>query len=129
MNFPDAVSFSLRNWNNFNGRTCRSEFWFFVLFSGLVLLCLATLDSVSAGHFVKKGPLFMLGKAVFLIPNLSSAIRRCHDIDQSGWWFMIYCIPGIGLLFAGRFLGGSGSFGPNQYGPDPLEGEAGHELS
>ncbi len=36
MNMKEAVISVLSNWNNFSGRACRSEFWYFVLASTLL---------------------------------------------------------------------------------------------
>ena len=59
-----------------------------------------------------------------LIPNISVAVRRLHDIDRTGWWFLIaFTIIGALVLFIWACM--RGTPGPNRYGPDPLAGEAG----
>jgi uncharacterized membrane protein YhaH (DUF805 family) len=77
--------------------------------------------------------------------GLALGAKRLHDRNKSAWWLVIFWIvpailqgigehiDGIGLIFT---LGGlalsiwglveigflRGTVGPNQYGPDPLEG-------
>jgi uncharacterized membrane protein YhaH (DUF805 family) len=82
------------------------------------------------------------------ISSLAIGVKRLHDRNKSGWWILVfYFVPSIlnalsfqvdgpmstlltlagfaislwGLVELG-FL--RGTVGPNQYGPDPLEGKA-----
>ena len=57
--------------------------------------------------------------AIFFYSSLTINIRRCHDLDKSGFYILktILIIPGFKLLFA------KGTDGPNKYGPDPLAGK------
>ena len=63
---------------------------------------------------------------VFAIPV---SVRRLHDFDLSGWWYLAFFLPSfipdapirsvasIALLL---ILGGiDGTCGPNRFGPDP----------
>lgn len=58
------------------------------------------------------------------IPGLMLAVRRLHDLDRPTWWIvgnfvpLVNCVLGLYLLLA------KGTDGPNQYGPDPLEGQS-----
>lgn len=47
------------------------------------------------------------------------AIKRLHDINMSGWWYLIFLIPYINLIFGLYVLFADGTKGPNNYGPDP----------
>ena len=90
MSFGQAVSSVYHNWSNFSGRAMRTEFWFFWLFSLLVVI----------GSFVV-GVIFgrtglgvvFLGLGLYwlitFIPNLAVTVRRLHDIGRSGWWLLI----------------------------------------
>ncbi|KLU21985.1 hypothetical protein EOS_33130 [Caballeronia mineralivorans PML1(12)] len=45
-------------------------------------------------------------------------IKRWHDINYSGWWFLINFVPLIGFLVALFLCGGrEGDAGTNRYGP------------
>ena len=37
--------------------------------------------------------------AIFIWFSVVSCIKRCHDVDYSGWWALIYFIPLIGLIW------------------------------
>jgi uncharacterized membrane protein YhaH (DUF805 family) len=81
----------------------------------------------------------------FLWVGVALGIKRLHDRNKSGWWLLLFWVlPGIlqgvgeqigtaGVVLSLIGLGISiwglvemgflrGTVGPNQYGPDPLEG-------
>ncbi len=90
--FLEAVQAFYRNWNDFNGRATRAEYWYPVLYSFVVAVILSLFGKFGA---VLSG-LFGL---VNLIPSISVAIRRMHDIGKSGWWILISLIPVIGTIW------------------------------
>ncbi len=47
-------------------------------------------------------------------------IRRLHDTDRSGWWWLIGIIPIIGWIILIFFLASPGTPGENRYGPPPV---------
>jgi uncharacterized membrane protein YhaH (DUF805 family) len=49
--------------------------------------------------------------------SLASSVRRLHDLDMSGWWYLISFIPIIGLVILFIFLGFFPSKPDNKYGP------------
>lgn len=61
---------------------------------------------------------------IMLFPCAMLMIRRLHDLNRSGWWFLIILIPYVNflLLIAALFI--KGTKGPNKYGPDPLQAES-----
>lgn len=79
MNFLTAVKTCFVKYTDFKGRASRSEYWWFMLAYVLVgVICdliNSTLGSVQA--------------LVFLLPMISSAARRLHDIGKSGWFQLI----------------------------------------
>jgi uncharacterized membrane protein YhaH (DUF805 family) len=118
MTFIQAIQSGFSNYVNFSGRAIRSEYWFWVLFavigeavgSGLDYTIFAT----STGLFYS-----VFALAVFL-PSLAVAIRRLHDLDRSGWWFLIVLIPIVGGILLIVWFCSPGTPGPNRFGPDPL---------
>ena len=40
----EAIVSVLTNWNNFSGRACRSEFWYFVLAAFLVSMAISIIS-------------------------------------------------------------------------------------
>ena len=57
------------------------------------------------------------------IPGLMLAVRRLHDLDRPTWWIVGNFVPIVNVLFSLYLLLAKGTTGPNQYGPDPLEGQ------
>lgn len=57
------------------------------------------------------------------IPGLMLAVRRLHDLDRPTWWIIGNFIPLVNCVFGLYLLLAKGTDGPNQYGPDPLEGQ------
>jgi len=45
-----------------------------------------------------------------------------HDIDKSGWWWLIIFIPLVGFIILIVWACTQGTMGPNRFGPDPLGG-------
>ena len=53
------------------------------------------------------------------IPFVAVSVRRLHDTNRNGWWFLLTLIPVIGLIPALIFMTEDGQPGENRYGPDP----------
>ena len=110
---------AFKNWNKFNGRANRAEYWYFTLFSVIVNIGASLIDQI-LGIYIVAG----LAGIALIIPGLSMIWRRLHDVDKSGAWFFIIftCVGAIVLLV---WFVTKGTAGPNRFGPDPLgSGEA-----
>lgn len=46
-------------------------------------------------------------------------VKRLHDLDLNGWFYLISFIPYINLPFSLYILFARGTVGPNKYGQDP----------
>lgn len=109
----------LRNYANFTGRSRRSEYWNFVLWSIIVTVVLATCDwalgkvTGSPTGFLR----WIYAIAVF-VPSLSVAVRRLHDTNRSGWWVLLAIVPLAGLVLI-WFLAQDSDGGANRYGQNP----------
>ncbi len=57
-----------------------------------------------------------------LIPSLALMIRRLHDLNRPAWWVIATFIPLLNLVLGLYLLFARGTYGPNEYGPDPIEG-------
>ena len=57
-----------------------------------------------------------------LIPSLALMIRRLHDLSRPAWWVIATFIPLLNLVLGLYLLFARGTYGPNEYGPDPIEG-------
>ena len=60
---------------------------------------------------------------IFSIPSIMLMIRRLHDLDRPTWWCVGTFIPLVNVALSFYLLLAPGTYGPNQYGPDPLEGQ------
>jgi len=95
---------------------------------------------------IEYGYVSLTALILFIWPWLVTSIKRFHDIDMSGWWNVFY-VPGfiwfpdplsgvkypmplvfiwwisfaVSLVLGLMQLFKAGRFGPNKYGPDPLE--------
>ena len=122
MTFAEAIKSGFKNMTKFEGRSTRSEYWWFVLFyiiSVVVTFILVGLVSQVEQLSWVGGLLILALVLAFILPSLSLAFRRLHDTDHSGWWLLLYLVPfgGIVLLV---FYCTAGTPGDNKYGPGPL---------
>jgi uncharacterized membrane protein YhaH (DUF805 family) len=134
-----------RRYAEFSGRSRRKEYWMFTLLNVIVavVLILITfggmpLDALSNPDAIapeSPGALFWVGMILLavwclaiLIPSIAVTIRRLHDRDMSGWWYLGAiiggAIPFVGPLVSLAFLVLMllpGTSGPNRFGPDPKD--------
>ena len=118
MNPIQAILSALRNYANFEGRACRSEYWWFF---GLFVVVLI---AIFVASLVWKPALLSLWVAylVVMAPALMSVtVRRLHDLDRSGRWAILGFLPFAGGPRLTKLLSRPGTVGPNRYGPDPLD--------
>ena len=98
MSFFEAINTCLvKKYFTFSGRATRSEFWWFKLFTFLVLY-----GSIFLGVLIYPnnpeviGTTYAILTILLIIPRLSVAIRRLHDAETSGWFIFFCLIPVIG---------------------------------
>jgi uncharacterized membrane protein YhaH (DUF805 family) len=120
MNFAQAIKSGFQNYVNFSDRAARSEFWYWTLFSILMSIAAGLIDATffSESDFTPFGTLVGLG---LFLPGLAVSIRRLHDLDRTGWWFLlVFTVIGAIVLLIWNCM--RGTVGPNRFGPDPLGG-------
>jgi uncharacterized membrane protein YhaH (DUF805 family) len=121
MTFTQAIASGFQNYVNFNGRAARSEFWYCFLFTVLVSIAAGLIDAALFPASDVSPVSSLAGLALFL-PGLAVSIRRLHDLDRSGWWYLLIFIPLIGLIVLLIWNCTRGTVGPNRFGPDPVGG-------
>ena len=134
-----------KRYADFNGRSRRMEYWMFALFNLIVMVVLGgigfvgvggmeTLMAAETGATPQIGALGYLGFGLLgiyalatIIPNIAVVVRRLHDRDMSGWWYLGFIalsfIPVVGFLASIAMLVIfclKGTDGDNRFGPDPL---------
>ena len=82
MGASDTIIQSLHKFADFNDRATRSEFWTFLAFV-MVAQAGARLVDAYLGHGPLAGPVASLTTLTLLVPLISVAVRRLHDIDRS----------------------------------------------
>lgn len=120
------------------GRAQRSEYWWFFLaqqiFIYAVSLLLMIMSFIYVGLFNLDSTLFNIGIVlsiiifglmclIIIIPSITSAVRRLHDINCRGWWLLLVLLPYIGGIALLIMLALPGTKGDNRFGPDPLANE------
>ncbi|MEM1050609.1 MAG: DUF805 domain-containing protein [Pseudomonadota bacterium] len=138
----------LKRYFDFSGRSRRMEYWSFTLFMALVAVVLigplfldimtaAVNDPLSADAdpFAGMGTLGAVGISLYglfvlavFIPSLAVTVRRLHDRDLSGWWYLglivASLIPLVGIIASIAFIVLMflpGTEGANRFGPDPKD--------
>ena len=122
MNMKEAVVSVLTNWNNFSGRACRSEFWYFVLATFLVSIIISIIE-IATGmvdiESAEMGILSIIFTLLLFVPSLSVTARRLQDRGWSGWWQLLYLtIVGILVIIVLNILPAQED--ENKWGRNPL---------
>lgn len=121
VSFGDAVKRALTvNYCNFNGRSSRSEYWWYVLATFIFGMVLGVILNVIFGSESTIGSIVngVVSLALFL-PGLGLCVRRLHDIGKSGWLVLLGLIPLVGAIILIIWFAKESEMAPNQYGPVP----------
>jgi len=130
----DWMLMPLTRYADFSGRSQRMEYWMYSLFCGFMIVLLLGLaiffgspagqpHTLAENYFLVVTGIFVLGT---IIPNIAVTVRRLHDQDKSGWFYLISFVPYVGGIVMLVFMCLDGTPGPNRYGPDPKAGGFGH---
>lgn len=122
MGFQEAVKSFISRYTDFKGRSARSEFWWVVLALFIINMLIGIVTALIGETL--GGILSLVFTLGIIIPYIALAVRRFHDLDKSGWWFLTLLIPLVNLIVVLVFFTRKGTDGPNQYGPDPLGSDA-----
>jgi uncharacterized membrane protein YhaH (DUF805 family) len=97
VSFQEAIKKGFNNYFVFRGRSTRAEFWWWQLFNVAIQIVGSIVDAVTGLPSIFGT---LLGLAL-LIPSISLATRRLHDINKSGWWQLLWLLPvAIGIIIA-----------------------------
>lgn len=110
--FTDAIT---KNYANFSGRARRAEYWWFTLFNLLGAVVIAVVAAFIAEALIAVAVIWIL--ATFL-PALALTVRRLHDTNKSGWFYLIAFIP-FGSIVIFIFMCIDGDRHANDYGYPP----------
>jgi uncharacterized membrane protein YhaH (DUF805 family) len=98
-------------------------------FRGLLLTALIKLLTAVPEAY---GIVMPLPVTVLVWPSLAAlavlsyfqSMKRCHDVDKSGWFSLLLFIPLVNLFLGLYLLFQKGTSGPNRFGEDPLAAPA-----
>ena len=116
----------MKQYADFNGRARRTEYWMYALFNVIFLFVAAVLDNLLGLKFnpeIPYGYIYMIYALATFIPGLAVSVRRLHDVDKSGWFYLIVLIPLVGAIWLLILFCTEGTPGRNQYGFNPKEGD------
>ncbi len=99
--FGQAASRFFRNYVNFSGRASMSEYWWPILTSMVAILIFGIAISVGTAAAVSDpdvasgvaGVVIIVFMLAIGLPSISVSVRRLHDANQSGWMYLLACIP------------------------------------
>lgn len=111
----------LKKYAVFSGRTCRKEYWMFFLFNFTIYVVLLLIQKIELLSRISSVIAFVFTIAM-IIPSIAASVRRLHDTDRSGWWFLVTLVPMIGTIILLIFMVPDSVTGQNQYGANPKEG-------
>jgi uncharacterized membrane protein YhaH (DUF805 family) len=110
----EAIQVCLSKYVDFKGRASRSEYWWFFLF--VMLASIAVSIPLAFVSETASTVAQIVVSLAFILPGLAAAVRRLHDTDRSGWWYLIGLVPLIGIIVLIVFLCQKGTPGPNRFG-------------
>jgi len=140
MGMGEAIRTFFARYTDFQGRSRRSEYWWFILAFYIFLFVVGglmfTIGGLSGDNInvigMALGAVLAIAVLAIFIPGLALSVRRFHDLGQSGWLVLVFAIAGaiplVGFLASiGQLIWFAmpGTTGPNKYGPDP---KGGHDV-
>ena len=132
MSFSNAVKAYFLKWNDFRTRSSRSEYWWATLFvalasypvSGLIGLIIGVVFALAgfseSAMFITIAMIMLPINGFVAIASTCLVIRRLHDVDRSGWWYLIVFTI-VGMIPLLIWYCTKGTEGDNRFGKDPLQ--------
>ena len=119
----DLILLPFRRYFEFSGRSRRLEFGVFILFNIAMSVVLRAVD-IQMGNFSIASQMGFLGGLYglfIMIPGIALGVRRLHDFNASGWWYLLVLIPLANIALFVFLLLKPGNNGGNRFGGNPKE--------
>ena len=100
-----AVGLAFQNYAIFRGRTTRRDYWYFWLFTLIIVFASGIIDTAFFGN---NAYIENLAEIVLFIPSIATGTRRMHDVGKRGWWLII---PLANIFFLVQPSGPDNEFG------------------
>lgn len=123
VSFGEAFVLFFKNALVASGRSSRSAYWWWMLWSAIIGIALTVVDWILFAGILSMEELAAVGvfsnlfSLLTLIPGITLTIRRLHDVDRSGWLYLLV-FTCIGIIPVFIWLVSPGTAGPNKFGPD-----------
>lgn len=101
------------NYAKFDGCSSRADYWYVVLVNMLINFAISALTKATDLSFIAY--LSWVYTLVTFVPGLALIARRMHDINKSGWAFLMILIPIAGPIIVLVYLL-KDRVEPNNYG-------------
>jgi len=88
--FETYIAVVTKKYGHFEGRADLREFWLFTVTSFCISIGCSMLDVLLNTRLV--GSIY--GLAV-LLPTIAVAVRRLHDLNKTGWWWLLPIGPAL----------------------------------
>jgi uncharacterized membrane protein YhaH (DUF805 family) len=115
---------ALRKYAVFAGRASRKEFWTFGLVHLAIIFGLTGINAAA----IRFGLNFHIGQVrltyefAVLMPSIAVTVRRLHDTNRKGWWYLIVFVPLLGIIGLLVMAAEGSQPGENRFGPNPKAG-------
>ena len=136
MGLVEATRICLREkYVTFSGRASRAEYLYFMLAlilsyfvcGGIFVAIAVAASGGSEDMLVAVGVVYLIFAVALFLPIIAVHIRRLHDRNMSGWWYLGFVLLGM-IPVVGIFASIAlivicclkGTEGENRFGPDPL---------
>ena len=129
MGFVESIKICFSKYFVFSSRSTRSEYWYFSLFwvIGVIIVVLVDfalnpelLELETAWYDQPIGPVELIFNLAVIVPYISVTIRRLHDVNRSGWWWLIP-ITIIGIIPYLYWMIKPSDTSTNKYGSKPAK--------
>jgi uncharacterized membrane protein YhaH (DUF805 family) len=122
---------TLVNLVSINGRFNRRKFLNVFLGAFLAAMAFIIPAAIVASLAEERNPMLsnlMVGIIILIellsgLVQIPQMIKRLHDMNRSGWWWLTCLIPMAGIIPLIILFFVKGTSGTNDYGPDPLRPE------
>ena len=119
MTFFEAVGKCYRKYFVFKGRASRSEYWWCFAAAFLFAWPLLLSETSEGSWYAILSFIYFILTLSIVMPLISAWTRRMHDVDKSGWSWLLVFVPAVGFLVLMRWATKEGSPEANKYGePD-----------
>lgn len=91
-----------------HGRTSRGGYWAFIIGLIIVTVLAMVLDEVlgTGGFEAETGVFEAIVSLLAIWPGIAVSVRRFHDRNMTGWWYLILTVGMVVAAIGGAVIGG-----------------------